>query len=80
MEGKVPFEPSDFYLHEVLCFNVQHASIRDKVQSFNEANAFWERDNFLQACHGKVHTDDKSREGRKLKIAEYYQKMKHTPL
>ena len=34
---KVPFEPSDFYIHEVMKFKHKHASLRDKVKSFNEA-------------------------------------------
>ena len=34
---KVPFEPSDFYVHEVMKFKHKHASLRDKVKSFNEA-------------------------------------------
>ena len=69
---KIKFEPSDFYQHEVLKYSVKHASLRDKVQSFNENNQFWEADKFLTACHGKHQPDDKSREGRKLKISEYY--------
>lgn len=45
------------------------------MSSFNEANSFWESDKFIQAAHGPPQNNDKSREGRKLKIAEYYKKM-----
>ena len=79
--GKVMFEPSDFYVHEVLKFKVKHASVRDKVKSFNEATSYWQVDKFLNSVHRKPpHTDDKSREGRKLRIAEYYKRMQHKPL
>ena len=74
------FEPSDFYAHEVLKFKCKYASMRDKVQSFNEATGFWEADKFIKSCHGKEHANAKSREGRKLKIAEYHQKMQHKPV
>ena len=76
----IAFEPSDFYVHEVLKFKVKHASLRDKVKTFNEATSFWENDQFLTNCHPKSHLDDKSREGRKLRIAEYYKRMLHKPL
>lgn len=78
--GKLSFEPSDFYNHQVLKFKVKYASGRDKVQGYLEANEWWERDRLIQSCHGKEHLDDKSREGRKLNLAGYYKKMKHTPL
>ena len=77
---KIKFEPSDFYQHEVLKFSVKHSSLRDKVQSYNENNEFWEADKFLTACHGKLVPDSKSREGRKLKISEYYTRMKYKPV
>jgi len=35
--GTVFFEPSVFYVHEVLKFKFKHSSTRDKVKSFNEA-------------------------------------------
>lgn len=74
------FDPSDFYIHEVLRFNTQHSSKRDKVATFNEAEDFWTQDAFLTNCHPKTHTNEKSREGRKLKIAEYHKRMQHKPL
>ena len=79
-EGMISFEPSEFYVHEVLKFKVKHASMRDKVQSFNEATSFWEVDDFLHNCYRKYQAPDKSREGRKLKIAEYFKKMQYRPL
>ena len=36
-DNKIVFEPSDFYVHEVLRFKVKHASVRDKVKTFNQA-------------------------------------------
>ncbi len=39
---RVQFEPTDFYVHEVLRFKTKHASLRDKVATFNEATGFWE--------------------------------------
>ena len=39
---RVQFEPTDFYVHEVLRFKCKHASLRDKVATFNEATGFWE--------------------------------------
>jgi len=68
--GTVFFEPSVFYVHEVLKFKFKHSSTRDKVKSFNEATSFWDADKYLK----------NSKDGRKLKIAEYYTKMKHKPL
>ena len=76
----VQFEPSDFYLHDVLRFKMKHASLKDKVAGYNEANRFWEKDKFIQSCHGKDKPSDKSREGRKLRIAEYHHRMQHKPL
>ena len=29
--SKIEFEPSDFYVHEILKFKTKHASLRDKV-------------------------------------------------
>ena len=40
----IEFEPSDFYVHDMLRFQCKHASMRDKVQSFNEASEYWEAD------------------------------------
>lgn len=67
-------------MHEVLKFKVKHASLRDKVQTFNEASVYWDRDRFLTHCHPKSHLDDKSREGRKLCISDYHKRMLHKPL
>ena len=78
--SKVEFEPSDFYLHDVLKFKLKHASLKDKVAGFNEANGYWENDKFIQSCHGKDKPSDKSREGRKLRIAEYYKRMTYKPM
>lgn len=79
--SKIEFEPSDFYVHDMLKFKCKHASLRDKVKSFNEASEYWEGDKFLTNCHGKLTAKSgKSREGRKLKIAEYHKKMEHKPL
>lgn len=64
--ARIMFEPSDFYVHEALRFKVKHASVRDKVKTFNLASEFWDRDPFLSSCHPKTHLNDKSREGRKL--------------
>ena len=61
-------------------FKVKHSGTRDKVSSYNEASGFWENDKFIQNCHGPSHPTDKSREGRKLKIAEYYKKMMPKPV
>lgn len=79
-DGRVLFEPSEFYVHEVLKFKVKHSSARDKVKTFNMAKDFWNRDRFLTNCHPKSHLNDKSREGRKLHISDYYKRMNHTPL
>lgn len=74
------FDPSDFYIHEVLKFKTRHSGMRDKVSTYNEAENYWTKDAFLTSVHPKSHTNDKSREGRKLKIAEYHKKMQHKPL
>ena len=79
-QGRVEFEPSDFYVHEVLKFKTKHASLRDKVATYNEATGFWEQDAFLESCHPKTHLNLMSRQGRKLRIAEYHKKMEHKPL
>ena len=71
-DARIKFEPSDFYVHEVLKFKVKHASMRDKVKTFNMATKFWDRDAFLSKCHPKLHGNDKSREGRKLRLSEYH--------
>jgi len=63
-------------MHEVMKFRHKHASTRDKVKSINEATKFWDVDKFLNNAHKKPFMTDKSREGRKLGIAEYDQKMK----
>ena len=78
--GTVMFEPTDFYHHEVLVFNTKHASMRDKVESFNEATGFWEIDPFLNSNHPKTHLDDKCREGRKLRLADFHKKFMYKPL
>ena len=72
---KIEFEPSTCYLHEVFKFKVNHASVRDKVQSYNEATSFWDADKYLRNCHGKDRPSDKQRQGRKLLVAAYYEKM-----
>jgi len=78
--ARLVFEPTDFYVHEALRFKVKHASLRDKVKTFNLASEFWDRDRFLSNCHPKTHAGIKSREGRKLHISEYHKKMKLKPL
>lgn len=45
--SKVEFEPSDFYLHDVLKFKMKHASLKDKVAGYNEANGYWENNKFI---------------------------------
>ena len=67
-------------MHEVLKFKTKYASVRDKVQGFNEATRYWDQDEFLYNVYTKQSAPDKSREGRKLKIAEYYKKMQYKPL
>ena len=39
--NRYKFDPSDFYIHEVLRFKTKHTGTRDKVSSFNEAENFW---------------------------------------
>jgi len=55
--SRIEFEPTDFYVHEVLKYKCKHASLRDKVATFNEATGFWESDAFLNSCHPKTHLD-----------------------
>ena len=80
LETNVAFEPSEFYMYEVLKFQFKHASLRDKVETIKQAKKFWEGDLFLTNCHGKSHKDDKSREGRKLQLAAYHKRMQYTPM
>ena len=63
-------------MHQVAKFRLRHSSTRDKVTSFNEATKFWDADAFLKKTQGNPAMDDKNRQGRKLGISEYYQKMK----
>jgi hypothetical protein len=73
---RVDFSPTASYMREVMRFRAKHASLKDKVAYFNESQIYWERDKFLKAAHGPDKHSPTTREGRKLKIAEYYQKMK----
>jgi hypothetical protein len=57
-------------------FRAKHASVKDKVAYFNEAQSFWEKDKFLKSNHGPDKSSLSVREGRKLHIAEYMNKMK----
>lgn len=73
---RVDFSPTASYLREVMRFRAKHASLKDKVAYFNEAQSYWERDPFLKSNHGPDKPSSTTREGRKLKIAEYMSKMK----
>ena len=58
---KVEFEPTASYLHEVYKFKTAHASVRDKVQSFNEATQFWDAAKYLKNVHRGERPSDKER-------------------
>ena len=73
---RVEFEPTESYMHEVMKFRHKHSGTRDKVKSFNSASKYWGSDRFLNNVHKKPIMSDKSREGRKLSIAEYEKRMK----
>lgn len=72
---RVEFEPTMSYMREVMKFRAKHSSDKDMVASYNEASGYWERDPFIKANHGPDKPTSTSREGRKLNIAEYRQKM-----
>ena len=77
---KIVFESTGFYNPEVLKHKTKHASVRDKVQGFNEASAWWEQDRFLAACHGEACMNNETKEGRKLNIASFEKKFASKPL
>ena len=72
---KVEFEPTASYLHEVCQFKTAHASLRDKVQSFNEATQFWDADKYLKNVHAGNKPHSKERQGRKLNLSQYHERM-----
>jgi len=41
---RVDFSPTASYMREVMRFRAKHASLKDKVAYFNEAQRYWERD------------------------------------
>ena len=55
---------------------MKHSSARDKVKSFNEATKFWDADRYLRNVHGRDRPSNNKREGRKLHVAEYWEKMR----
>jgi hypothetical protein len=73
---RVDFSPTRSYMREVMRFRAKHASLRDKVAYFNECNWFWNQDKFLKTNHGPDKQSPTTREGRKLKLAEYVKRMK----
>ena len=77
---KVEFEPTASYIHEVHKFKTAHASVRDKVQSFNEATQFWDSAKYLKNVHRAERPSDKERQGRKLNLSQYYERMKKAHL
>ena len=62
-------------MHQVYQFKSAHASLRDKVQSFNEATQFWDADKYLKNVHAGDRPDNKARQGRKLNLSQYYERM-----
>jgi len=72
---RVDFEPTAPYMMEVYKFRAKNASTRDKVASYNEATQFWDASKFLRSNHGPDKPSVKSREGRKLQVAEYLKRM-----